>query len=415
MNRPDPPPVAQAPAGEGQAPLGFVEFVALIAALMALTALGIDSMLPALPNIGQSLHVDSENHRQFIISSFLLGFGFAQLVHGPLADRYGRKPVLGLALALYAVANVLAAVAGSFTLLLAARFLGGVGIAASRVVTIALVRDCFAGRAMARVMSLAFMVFMAAPIFAPLLGQAVLAIGSWRLIFWAIALIGVLVLVWFWTRMPETLAPERRLPLSLRQLASGWRQTVTDRWSLGYTLAATALLGSLYGFINSIQQIVFDVFHAPDMLIPLFSGVAVTMAVVNLLNSRIVMWLGMRRISHSALLALIVVSAAHLALAWAGLDTIIVFAVLQSLTMACFALANSNFSSMAMERMGAIAGTASSVQGFVSVTLGTLVGAAIGQAFDGTTAPLYAGYLIAALVALVIVAVAEKGRLFRPA
>ncbi|MBY0582460.1 MAG: multidrug effflux MFS transporter [Sphingomonas sp.] len=395
-------------------PLGFVEFVALVAALMALTALGIDSMLPALPAIGDSLRIDSENQRQFVISAFLLGFGLAQLIHGPLADRYGRKPILTGALALYVIANAVAAIAGSFDVLLAARFLGGMSIAASRVVTIALVRDCYSGRAMARVMSLAFMVFMAAPIFAPLLGQTVLLVGSWRLIFWAIAAIGAVVLAWFWIRMPETLDPVDRIPLSVPRLASGWWRTITDRWSLGYTLASTALMGALYGFINSIQQIVFDVFKRPDLLIPLFACVAMTMAVTNLFNSRIVIRLGMRRISHSALVMLIVVSAVHLAVAVSGHESIAIFAVLQAMTMACFALANSNFSSMAMENMGAIAGTASSVQGFVSVTAGSLVGALIGQSFNGTVAPLFAGYLIAALLALVIVAIAERGRLFRP-
>ncbi len=411
VNRPDPQLSAHRP---DQAPLGFVEFVSLVAALMALTALGIDSMLPALPAIGASLHIATENQRQFVISSFLLGFGLAQLVHGPLADRYGRKPVLGGALALYAVANVIAATSASFPLLLAARFLGGVGIAASRVVTVALVRDCYSGRAMARVMSLAFMVFMAAPVFAPMLGQGVLLFGSWRLIFWSVAGITAVVLAWFWLRMPETLDPADRIPLSLPRLLSGWRQTVTDRFSLGYTLAATALIGALYGFINSIQQIVFDVFKQPNLLIPLFASVAVSMAITNLANSRLVMRLGTRRISHSALVALIVIAATHLLIALAGWETIPSFAILQALTMACFALANSNFSAMAMENMGAIAGTASSVQGFASVTAGAIIGALIGQSFDGTTVPLFTGYLVAALVALAIVAVVERGRLFRP-
>jgi DHA1 family bicyclomycin/chloramphenicol resistance-like MFS transporter len=282
-------------------------------------------------------------------------------------------------------------------------------------VTIALVRDCYSGRAMARVMSLAFMVFMAAPVFAPMLGQAILLVGSWRLIFWAIAIISAGVLTWFWIRMPETQRQEDRIPLSPARLGAGWAKALTDRYSLGYTLAATALVGSLYGFVNSVQQIVFDTFKRPDLLIPIFATGAVSMAVVNLFNSQIVMRLGMRRISQSALLVLIVVAATHLTAARLGYDTLPVFIVLQALTMGTFAMANSNFSSMAMENMGAIAGTASSVQGFISITFGALIGAAIGQAYDGTTAPLSAGYLVAGLVTLVIVAVVERGRLFRPA
>jgi DHA1 family bicyclomycin/chloramphenicol resistance-like MFS transporter len=397
-----------------QAPLGFREFVALVAALMALTALGIDSMLPALPAIGRSLGIETANDRQLIITAFLIGFGVAQLAHGPLADRFGRKPVLGLSLAAYVVANLVAAISGSFPLLLVARFFGGVAIAASRVVTVALVRDCYSGRAMARVMSLAFIVFMAAPVLAPTVGQTILLFGSWRLIFANIGAISAAVLLWFWWRMPETLHPIDRMPLSLGRLAGGWRMTITDRWSLGYTLATTALMGALYGFINSVQQVVFDVFDAPKLLVVVFAITASTMAVANFLNSRIVMAIGTRRISHSALAGLVLLSGIHLAVALAGWESLAVFAVLQALTMGCFGLCTSNFSAMAMENMGAIAGTASSVQGFTTVTFGALIGALIGQAFDRSVVPLVAGFFCAGLVSFAIVAIVERGRLFRP-
>ncbi|MEN2787119.1 multidrug effflux MFS transporter [Sphingomonas qilianensis] len=408
-----------APAIEGRPadspPLGFREFVALIAGLMALTALGIDSMLPALPAIGESLGITGANERQYVISVFLLGFGVAQLIHGPLADRYGRKPILGIALAAYVVANVVAAFSSSFALLLIARFVAGTAIAASRVVTVALVRDCYSGRAMARVMSLAFIVFMAAPVIAPTFGQAVLLVGNWRMIFWGIAAVSAAILLWFWLRMPETLHAEDRQLFSIGRLVGGWRLTVTDRYSIGYTLASAALMGGLYGFINSIQQIVFDIFKRPDLLVPIFAATAGAMAIANLLNSRIVMRLGTRLISHSALIGLILLSGTHLAVTLLGFETLLAFTILQALMMACFGLAASNFSAMAMANMGHIAGTASSVQGFITVTSGALIGALIGQQFNGTTIPLYLGFFTAGLIALAIVFVAERGRLFRPA
>lgn len=395
-------------------PIGFAEFVALVASLMALTALGIDAMLPALPAIGDALRVSVENDRQLVIGMFLFGFGIAQLVHGPLADRYGRRPVLVFALAAYVIANLIAATSSSFTLLLVARFTAGLAIAASRVVTVALVRDCYSGRAMARVMSLAFMVFMAAPVLAPSVGQVILFFGSWRLIFVMIAAISATILAWFVWRMPETLRPENQVPISLRGLWSGWQQTLTDRFSIGYTLAATALLGGLYGFINSVQQIIAALTGDDRLLVPVFIAVAGMMALANLLNSRIVMRIGTRRISHTALVGLIIVSALHLAIALAGAESIYSFAILQALAMACFGLATANFSSMAMENMGGIAGTASSVQGFITVTAGALMGLVIGRAFDGTTVPLYTGFMTLGLVALGIVAVVERGRMFRP-
>lgn len=398
------------PAG---APIGFAEFVALIAALMALGALGIDSMLPALPAIGDALGVTLENSRQLVITAFVIGFGVAQLAHGPLADRYGRRTVLIWALAAYAVANVAAAVAGSFILLLVVRALGGAAVAATRVATVAIVRDCYHGRAMAKVMSIAFMVFMVVPVLAPTFGQAVLLFGDWRLIFWMVAALTLVVLAWFVLRMPETLAVTDRQPISAGRILSGWRTTLTNRWSLGYTLATTALMSALYGYINSIQQIMFDTFRLPAMLVFVFAGTAATMALANLLNARIVMRIGTRRISHSAMVGLTVLAGLHLALIFGGYENIYTFSVLQALTMACFGLATSNFSAMAMEDMGRIAGTASSVQGFLSVTAGAIFGAIIGQMFDGTTAPMVAGFLIAGLCALVFVTVTERGRLFR--
>jgi len=409
--------MSQSPLAEPSppgAPLRFGEFVALVAAMMALGAIGIDSMLPALPAIGVALKVQTAADAPLVITVFLIGFGVAQLVHGPLSDRYGRRPVFISALIVYAFANVICAASSSFAVLLCARFLGGIAIAASRVVAIALIRDCFSGRAMARVSSLAFMVFMAAPIVAPAFGQAVLAFGSWRLIFATIATLAALVLAWFASRMPETLKPQDRAPLSFAQLGSSWWTTVSERQSLGYTLAILALQGALFGYINSIQRIMAEVFGRPDLLAVVFAGSAGMMAIANLLNSRIVMRIGMRRISHTALCVLITAAAMSILVEHLQLETLLSFAVLQAVTMACFGLASSNFSAMAMDKMGAIAGTASSVQGFASTTGGALIGALIGRAFDGTTSGLHGGFLIAGLIALVLVAITERGRMFRP-
>jgi len=398
-----------------RAPLAFGEFVTLVAAMMALTALGIDSMLPALPAIGASLDVAEPNHRQYVITAYLIGFAVAQLAYGPLSDRFGRRPVLVVALASYVVTSALAAISGSFELLLIARATMGASAAGCRVVTVALVRDCFSGRAMARVMSLAFMVFMAAPIFAPTFGQGVLwAGGTWRMIFWGVAAAAMIVALWFTLRMPETLAVESRLSLQPRRILSDYGLMLRDRMAVGYTLAIALLSGAMFGFIGSIQQVMEVVFRRPELLTIVFAMVAGTMAVGSFLNSRIVMHLGTRRISHTALSALIVIAAIHLAVTLAGLEALWSFVLLQALMMACFGLATSNFSAMAMEKMGEIAGTASSLQGFVTTLGGALIGAAIGQSFDGTTVPLYGGFVLMGVTAFVVVAIAERGRLFRP-
>ncbi|WP_375380189.1 multidrug effflux MFS transporter [uncultured Sphingomonas sp.] len=409
-----PPSAPVGPVQRG-APIGFAEFVALVASLMALGAIGTDAMLPALPAIGDALHVAGANARQFVITAFVIGFGVAQLIHGPLADRYGRRRVLMTSLACYAIANIAAASAGSFPLLLVARAFGGAAIAATRVATVAMVRDCYVGRAMARVMSIAFIVFMIVPVLAPTFGAAILLFGKWRGIFWAIAALAIGVFCWFAKRMPETLAPYDRSPISVERILRGWRTALTDRLSIGYTLATAALMGAMYGYLNSIQQIVADAFGRPRLLVLIFATTAMTMAGANLVNARLVMRIGTRRISHGAVCMLIATALVHLVVALSGHETLVGFAVLQAITLGCFGLSAANFSSMAMERMGAIAGTASSVQGFLSVTTGAVVGASIGQAFDGSVVPLTGGFLAAGLVALIMVAVTERGRLFHRA
>lgn len=389
------------------------EFIALVASIMALTALGIDAMLPALPAISDELGVAEPNHRQYVITAFMLGFAVAQLFHGPLADRFGRKPVLVFSLAAYATTNALAAFSGSFEILLAARVASGAAVAAGRVVTVALVRDCFAGRAMARVMSLAFMTFMVVPVVAPAFGQLMVIIfGSWRLIFGGIAIVAALVLIWFTIRMPETLAPQSRHALELRNIWNGYRVMFQDRWAVGYTLAAAAIMGCFFSFIGSVQQIVYDVFKRPELLTVVFGSVAGCMAMGAFANSRLVMRFGMRFLSHLAVAVTTVLAVVHLVLILLGGENLWVFILLQGPMMAAMGLANSNFSAMAMENMGDVAGTASSLQGFIGTLSAALLGAIIGQSFNGTTVPLYIGFTVLGFTALCIVFVTERGRLF---
>lgn len=392
----------------------MLEFVALIASIMALTALGIDAMLPALPAIGDELGVAQPNHRQYVITAFMLGFAVAQLFHGPLADRFGRKPVIVAALAAYVATNVVAAFSGSFELLLLARAASGAAVAAGRVVTVALVRDCFSGRAMARVMSLAFMTLMVVPVAAPAFGQLMVMIfGDWRLIFGGVAVMAAIVLIWFSLRMPETLAADARTAFRLRNVIEGYRVTLRDRWAVGYTLASTAITGCFFAYIGSIQQIIYDVFERPELLTLVFASVASFMALGAFLNSRLVTRFGMRFLSHVALVATTALAALHLAVSLAGGENLWVFIVLQAPLMAAMGLCNSNFLAMAMENMGDVAGTASSLQGFASTLGAAVLGALIGQSFDGTTVPLYIGFLLLGLAALGIVFVTERGRLFR--
>jgi len=391
----------------------FGLFVALIAALMAVTPLGIDSMLPALPHIGRSLGVASENHQQWVIAVYVFGFGAAQIVYGPLSDRFGRKAILVPSLSLFAALSILAGFASSFPLLLTARLFQGIAGASSRVLSISIIRDCYSGRQMARVMSTSFMVFLMVPILAPSIGQGIMLVGSWRLIFFFLAAFALSVAVVPSLINGETLHPEHRRALSPRAIGQAVWRTLSDRSALGYTLAITLVFGALMGFINSVQQIFQDIFHAPNKFPLVFAGIGMSMAAAAFTNSRIVERMGTRKVSHAALLCMIAVAALHSLFALSGHETILSFALFQFATMFCFGLLGSNFGSMAMENVGEIAGTASSVQGFVSTCCGVLLGLVIGQAFNGTVLPLTVGFFLLGLAALVVVLVTERGKLFR--
>lgn len=393
--------------------LGFYEFVVLIAAIMALNALAVDAMLPALPQMGADLGIHAENDRQWIITAYLLGLGVAQLIYGPLADRYGRKPVLLVSLFFYMAFSIAAAFAGSFALMIAARALQGASAAAGRVIAISIVRDCYAGRQMARVMSLAFIVFMAVPILAPSLGQLILLVAPWPWIFGAFAILAGVVMLWSAIRLPETLHPEYRMAITPMRLVIATGVVLSERMSLGYTIALTFLVGGLFGFINSAQQIFFDVFNMPDRFPLVFAAVAASMAAASFINSRIVERLGTRRVSHWALIGFVAVACTHFTVAATGHETIWSFLLLQAAMMSCFGLASANFGSMAMERVGEIAGTASSIQGFITTVGGSLLGILIGQQFDGTVVPITMGFSVLGALALLTVLITEQGRLFQ--
>jgi DHA1 family bicyclomycin/chloramphenicol resistance-like MFS transporter len=381
---------------------GMREFVALMAALMASNALAIDSMLPALPAIGEALGVGDENRRQLVISFYLFGFGAAQLGYGPLSDRFGRKRLLIGSLGLYALFAVAAGLAASFALLLAARALQGVAAAGTRVLVVAIIRDRYQGAAMARVMSLTMIVFMVVPVLAPSFGQGVVAIASWRRIFIGLAVYGLVLALWTALRIPETLPLAARRPLSAGNIGEAAAETLRSRASLGNTIAATLAFGALFGFINSVQQIVADVFGRPELIGIVFACIAGPMALSSYANSKLVMRLGSRRLLLLALLAFTLLSILHLAVAELVDQTIWLFVALQAAKMATFGLIGANAGALAMEPLGHIAGTASSLQGVITTFGGALIGLAIGQQFNGTTLPFLTGFAVCGTAALAV-------------
>ena len=393
---------------------GTREMTWMLAGLMALNAFAIDAMVPALPAIGNSLNVAQENDRQLVVVAYFIGFASTQLVWGPLADRFGRKPILAAGIILYSVFSLLCAFAGSFALLIAGRFAMGASAAVTRVLVVAMVRDLFEAEAMARVMSLVFMTFMLVPVLAPSVGQAILLVASWQAIFLVLAGYGLIMLAWSYARLPETLHPEFRRSLAWSEMGGAMVATLRDPLSRGYTFALAATFSALIAYISSIQQIVFDVFDKGQLIGLVFGVVAAPMALASWLNSRVVGRFGLRRVGHMAAVAFALITSVHAAIALGGYESLAVFVVMQSLAMMSFAFTSSNLGTLAMERMAPIAGTASSVQGVIGTLGAAVIGFAIGQAFDGTVIPYVVGCALSAIAALVLIVLTEPKKLFAP-
>jgi DHA1 family bicyclomycin/chloramphenicol resistance-like MFS transporter len=391
---------------------GAREMTAMLAGLMALNAFAIDAMVPALPDIGRSLHVAHENDRQLVVIAYFVGFASTQLLWGPLADRFGRKPIMAAGVGLYGVFALLCAFAPTFPILIAGRVLMGASAAASRVLVVAMVRDLFEAEAMARVMSLVFMTFMLVPVLAPNIGQLILLFAPWRAIFVVLAVYATIMVIWPSLRLPETLHPEFRRPLDWRATRSAIIQTTREPQSRGYTLAMTISFSALVAYISSIQQIVFDVFREGRFIGLVFASIAAPMAVASYLNSRVVGSFGLRRVGHSAALAFMLITATHAAVALSGFETLPLFILLQGLTMASFAFTSSNLSTLAMEHMAPIAGTASSVQGVVGTIGAAAIGFVIGQQFNGTVVPFAVSTAACAAGGFLTIVLTEPKRLF---
>jgi len=406
---PSTPGVATDPAA---LQMGTGEFVAMIAGLMALNALAIDVMLPALDDIAAALGVANANDQQLVIYAYIAGFGVPQLVWGPLTDRFGRRAIVFLALAGYAITGLACMFAPSFAVLLAMRFSQGVFASACRVVAVSIVRDIFAGRGMARVMSLVMTIFMVVPILAPSIGQLILFVAPWQWTFGVLTVVALALMGWAWFRLPETLPADRRSPLNPLGTARNYLAVFSDRVTIGYMLASGVIFGSLFAFIGSSEQVMTEVFGLGDSFVLWFAAVAGVLSLANFTNSRLVERFGMRRMSQAALICFIALGLTLLVLMqWTG-PVFAVFFPLFALMFGCFGMIGSNFNALAMESQGRIAGTASAAYGFFTTTMSSFIGWMIGRQYDGTVIPLITGFVILGMVCLVMVAIVEKGKFF---
>ena len=391
-------------------PLRMPEFIALCSLITSLTAFSIDAMLPALGAIGRALGVSDVRNTQLIVSMFILGMAIGELFFGPLSDAIGRKKALLTGLVIYSAGAIIAMSAGSIEQIVAGRIVQGIGAAGPKIASRALIRDLYKGDAMARIMSFIFMVFVLVPMFAPFLGQLVLQVSGWRTIFGLFLVSAVLIASWLGLRQPETLPPERRIPFSIGPLARNAALIARHSRVMAATLAAGFVFGAFLHFLSTAQTLFNDLYQAGSRFPLYFALLSLSIGGASFSNSQLVMRFGMARLSTAALVGMILLSTVLLvvSLAYDGEPPFAAFMALCFLTFFCFGVLFGNLNAMAMQWLGRVAGLGASMIASVSSLLAVVFSFSVGRFYDGTAAPLAAGFMIAGCVALVLILKAER-------
>jgi len=395
-------------------PIRFAEFVLIVATLSGLTAFSVDNVLPAFPAIAGQFHLAGQNDVQYLVYTYGISYAIMQLVYGTVSDSAGRRPVVLFGLAVYAVASLLGTFADSFPQLLTARVLQGIGAASARVLSMAIIRDRYHGSDMARVLSLTLMMTILLPVVAPSAGSLLLLVGSWRTIFASMAVIPVLLSVWFGLRMPETLPPGRRSRFSAQRILADAGIVAATRRSVAYATATGLVMACLYAYVGSAQQILGGTYRLGGLFPLLVGMLAAVLSVAAFTNARLVKSIGLSRLAHAALCGNAAVAVIQLSVAYlfGGHPPLALFCVMIGGSLFLFGLIIPNFSSLALEPLGSVAGTAASMLGAYTTLMGAVLGLFVGRAFDGTILPLSIGFVVFGLTSLATVAWSERGRLF---
>jgi len=389
-----------------------LEFIILMAVMTSIIAFSIDAMLPALPQIAADLGVADVNDRQLVVIVLFIGLALAQIAYGPISDTMGRKPAAYIGFTIFIIGSLMCIFAGTFEVMLIGRFLQGVGAAGPRIVSLALVRDLYSGRAMARIMSMVMGIFIIVPVIAPSVGQVLLLVGDWRLIFVVLLAEGIIGLVWFAWRQPETLREDRRAPFSLRRILRAFAEAFSHPVTLGYTVAAGLVFGAFVGYLASTQQVLGELYGLGAQFPIYFGANALAFGAASMLNARLVMKLGMRRLAGSGLAATSALSVVFFAvtLLQGGHPPLWTLMGYLLLTFFFVGVLFGNFNALAMEPMGHIAGVAAAVIGSLATIISSVLGWALGQAYDGTVRPMIAGFAVLTILAGLSMILAERYR-----
>ncbi|MEO1260787.1 MAG: multidrug effflux MFS transporter [Bacteroidota bacterium] len=386
-----------------------LEFIALMAFLMSNVALCIDTILPALTEIGNSLEVANNNYLQLVIIVVFMGLGVGELLFGTLSDSVGRKPIVFVGVGVFVLASFLIVWAPDLKLLLAGRFLQGFGLSAARSISIAIIRDTYKGDRMARIMSFIMTIFILIPMVAPLLGQTILDAYDWKAIFYfQLFFIGI-VIIWFWLRQRETLSKEHRIAFSKRLFTDGLKEYIRHKKAILYTLTSGLIQGAFIAYLGSSQQIFQVQYQKVEEFPYIFGGLAIAVGVSSLLNGSMVLKYGMLKLIRLSLFLSILSSSIYLVFFLNStnptLVVLIVFLAIQFLTMG---FTFGNLSALAMEPIGHIAGIGAALFNFMSMTVAVAVAVMVGMFIQGTVIPLFVGFFLSSIFAMLLIKFAQS-------
>jgi DHA1 family bicyclomycin/chloramphenicol resistance-like MFS transporter len=375
-----------------------------MALMTSLIALSVDMMLPALTLMGEELGSATANDNQLIIALLFLGLAIGQLIYGPLSDSVGRKIAAYLGYSIFFVGCLVCLLAENFTAMLIGRFLQGLGLGGPRIMSIAIVRDQYVGREMAKVISFVMAVFILVPMLAPALGQAILLFSHWNMIFVVLFGLGLISFAWFLIRQPETLLPANRQPFSLTNIRHNIVVVCKNKYVMAYTISAGIVFGSFMAYLNSVQQILQGLYSLGTDFAMYFAFIAAGIGLASVVNGALVMRFGMHKISYFALTWLGVASIIFLTIAWQydGVPPLWQLMSYFMLALFCVGLLFGNLNALAMEPLGKMAGIGASVIGFVSSMLSVPIGVFIGSSFNGTIIPMLIGFVVCSITALII-------------
>ena len=377
------------------------EFIALMAALMSIVALAIDAILPAISHIGISINSLDSTDNQMLITMIFLGLGVGQLFFGPLSDSYGRKPVVYIGFLVFIIASFICVFSPSLEVMLIGRILQGVGLSASRTISISIIRDTYSGDYMARIMSFVTAFFILVPVVAPAIGKTILDIFDWRAIFYLQLIFGLIVSIWFWKRQPETLKPAYKVPFSFNIFISGLRELLKYKDTMAFTLMSGFITGAFLVYLSASQHVFEDQYGLVDEFPYIFAGLAVSIGSATLLNGTLVLRFGMHKLSLMALIGFCVVAMVYVLLFWNSPNpSMPVLVAFLSLQFFCLGFMWGNFRSIAMEPIGHIAGIGAAITGFISTILSIPIASFVGQYVQDTVLPMFMGLAVCGLISL---------------